>query len=136
MTQLTETVLKDFDLVWKNFFVPTSKYLPIISNKMNYPVDIYSTDVGIQFEIAAVGLEKSDIEILTEGETLRVIYDKEEKETKAYIHKGIAKRAFDFAWKISPDLNISKATANMESGLLCISIPYAKERTPKRLMIN
>ena len=136
MTQLTESVLKDFDLVWKNFFVPTSKYLPIISNKMNYPVDIYSTDVGIQFEIAAVGLEKSDIEILTEGETLRVKYGREEKPSKEFIHKGIAKRAFDFAWKISNDLDISKANAEMDKGLLCISIPYAKERAPKRLTIK
>ena len=72
MTHFKETLLfNDFDLVWKNFFDQSSKYLPVISNKMNYPVDIFSTKDGIQFEIAAIGLEKSDVEILTEGETLR-----------------------------------------------------------------
>ena len=137
MTQLRERLLfNDFDLVWKNFFDRNSNYLPITQNKMNYPVDIFSTDNGIQFEIAAVGLEKSDIEILTEGETLRVKYGKEENPTKEFIHKGIAKRAFDFAWKISNDLDISKAIAEMDKGLLCISIPYAKERAPKRLTIK
>jgi HSP20 family molecular chaperone IbpA len=137
MTQLRETLLfNDFDLVWKNFFDRNSNFLPITQNKMNYPVDIFSTDTGIQFEIAAVGLEKSDIEILTEGETLRVKYGREEKPSKEFIHKGIAKRAFDFAWKISNDLAISKADAKMDKGLLCITIPYAKERAPKRLTIK
>ena len=68
---------------------------------MNYPVDIYTTDNGIQFDIAAVGKEKKDIEIITEGETLRIKYTKGVDEHREYIHKGIAKRAFDFAWKIS-----------------------------------
>jgi len=68
MTHFKETLLlNDFDLVWKNLFDRNSTFLPITQNKMNYPVDIYTTDDGIQFEIAAVGLEKSDIEILTEG---------------------------------------------------------------------
>ena len=66
MTHFKERLLfNDFDLVWKNFFDQSSKFLPVTSNKMNYPVDIFTTESGIQFEIAAVGLEKSDIEILT-----------------------------------------------------------------------
>lgn len=137
MTNFKETLLfNDFDLVWKNFFDRNSNFLPIATTKMNYPVDIYTTDTGIRFEVAAVGLDKSDIEILTEGETLRVIYASDEKPLKDFIHKGIAKRAFDFAWKISNDLNISKANAEMDKGLLCIDIPYAKERAPKRLTIK
>ena len=74
---------------------------------MNYPVDIYTTDNGIQFDIAAVGKEKEDIEILTEGETLRIKYTKGVDEQRDYIHKGIVKRAFDFAWKISKELVIN-----------------------------
>ena len=59
MTQITETFLfNDFDLVWKNLIDQKSSYLPVITNKMNYPVDIFTTDDGIQFEIAAVGKEK------------------------------------------------------------------------------
>jgi HSP20 family molecular chaperone IbpA len=137
MTQLTETFLyNDFDLVWKNLFDQKSSYLPVITNKMNYPVDIYTTDNGIQFEIAAVGKEKSDIEILTEGETLRIKYDKGIEEKRDFIHKGIAKRAFDFAWKISKELELSKAEAAMDKGLLTISIPYAKDRAPKQIVIK
>jgi len=103
---------------------------------MNYPVDIYTTDKGIQFEIAAVGKDKSDIEILTEGETLRIKYQKNVEEQRDFIHKGIAKRDFDFAWKISKELDLSKAEASMAKGLLIISIPYAKDRAPKQIVIK
>ena len=137
MTQITESFLyNDFDLVWKNLFDQKSSYLPVITNKMNYPVDIFTTDNGIQFDIAAVGKEKSDIEILTEGETLRIKYTKGVDEQRDYIHKGIAKRAFDFAWKISKELELSKAEATMDKGLLSITIPYAKDRAPKQLVIK
>ena len=137
MTQLTETFLyNDFDLVWKNLFDQKSSYLPVITNKMNYPVDIYTTDNGIQFEIAAVGKEKSDIEILTEGETLRIKYDKCVLDKRDFIHRGIASRAFDFAWKISKELDLAKAEASMDKGLLTISIPYAKDRAPKQVVIK
>lgn len=137
MTHFKETLLfNDFDLVWKNFFDQSSKYLPVISNKMNYPVDIFSTKDGIQFEIAAIGLEKSDVEILTEGETLRVRYDKEQEKKREFIHKGIAKRAFDFAWKISKELDLNKGDAKMDKGLLTITIPYAKDRAPKTITIK
>ena len=64
MTNFKETFLyNDFDLVWKNLFDQKSSYLPVITNKMNYPVDIYATDKGIQFEIAAVGKDLSLIHI-------------------------------------------------------------------------
>ena len=93
MTHFKETFLfNDFDLVWKNLIDQKSSYLPVITNKMNYPVDIFTTDKGIQFDIAAVGKEKEDIEILTEGETLRIKYVKGSEEQRDYIHKGIVKR--------------------------------------------
>jgi len=129
--------INDFDLVFKNFFDQASRFQPVRGNKMNYPVDIYlKGDDGIVFDIAAVGLTQDDIEILTEGETLRVRHERKGADTKDYIHKGIARRGFDFAWKISNDLDLSKTTATMKDGLLNIFIPYAFERAPKRIKIN
>ena len=129
--------INDFDLVFKNFFDQKSRFQSVYGNKMNYPVDIYLKDEdGIVFDIAAVGLTQNDIEILTEGETLRVRHERTGADTRDYIHKGIARRAFDFAWKISTDLDLSKTKATMVDGLLNIFIPYAYERAPKRIKIN
>jgi|TARA_R110002012_G_scaffold49437_2_gene127890 molecular chaperone IbpA len=129
--------INDFDLVFKNFFDQQSRFQPVVGNKMNYPVDIFLQDELLHFEIAAVGLKQGDIEILTEGETLRVKYEKKDSEyNNEYIHRGITRRSFDFAWKISSDLNISKAGATMKDGLLRITIPYAVDRAPKRIAIK
>ena len=136
MTQL----LNDFDLVFKNFFDHQSRFQPVAGNKMNYPVDIFLKDELLHFEIAAVGLKQSDIEISAEGETLRVKHDKQEigdsGYNNEYIHRGITRRSFDFAWKISTDLDLSKAEATMKDGLLRITIPYALDRAPRRIDIK
>jgi len=129
--------INDFDLVFKNFFDQSARFQPVHGNKMNYPVDIFlKGDDGIVFDIAAVGLTQDDIEILTEGETLRVRHERKSSDTRDYIHRGITRRAFDFAWKISNDLDLSKTTATMKNGLLNIFIPYAFERAPKTIKIN
>ena len=136
MTQL----LNDFDLVFKNFFDHQSRFQPVAGNKMNYPVDIFLKDDKLHFEIAAVGLKQRDIEILTEGETLRVRHDKSEvgdpTYNNDYIHRGITRRSFDFAWKISTDLDLAQAEATMKDGLLQITIPYAQDRAPRRIAIK
>ena len=61
---------------------------------------------------------------------------KDVEEQRDFIHKGIANRNFDFAWKISKELDLSKAEAIMEKGLLLISIPYTKDRAPKQIVIK
>lgn len=136
MTLLNERVLNDLDLVFKNFF-DQRPYTSVRESKIGYPVDIIRAKDGVRFEIAAVGLEKTDIEITTEGETLRVSYKPEPKQDdEVYIHRGIARRSFDLAWKISSDLDLHKASATMDKGLLTIDIPFAESRAPKQLTIK
>ena len=43
---------------------------------------------------------------------------------------------FNFLGKISKELELSKAEARMDKGLLTITIPYAKDRAPKQLVIK
>ena len=53
-----------------------------------------------------------------------------------YIWRGIGRRSFDLAWKISSDLDLHKASATMDKGLLTIDIPFAESRAPKQLTIK
>ena len=137
MTLLKERMLNDLDLVFKNYF-DQRPYTSVRESKIGYPVDIIRDKDHVRFEIAAVGLEKSDIEITLEGETLRVSHkpDRGLETDKVYIHRGIARRSFDLAWKISNDLDLSSASASMDKGLLTIEIPFAESRAPKQLKIK
>ena len=136
MTQLPRWGMMDpFDIVWKNFFDVNSNY-NTIQQKINYPVDIYETDNGLRFELAVVGLDKEDIEILIESDTLRVTHDKKEEVIKTYLQKGIARRSFDLAWKVASKYDLSGLEANMDRGLLILDIPYAESKAPKKIEIK
>ena len=135
MTQLQRWAVDPFDIVWKNFFDDNSNF-NTIQSKINYPVDIYETEEGLRFELAVVGLDKEDIQILTESDTLRVTHDRLEDKDKVYLQRGIARRSFDLAWKVAGKYDLSKLEATMDKGLLIIDIPYSESKAPKKVTIK
>ena len=136
MTQLLRPFeLDPFDLLWKDLFESNSNFANI-SHRITHPVDIYETENGITFEIAAVGLDKKDIEILVEGEQLRIKYEKPEMEERPAIYKGIKRSSFDITWKISTKFDLSKLEASLEKGLLKLNIPIAEGKAIRRIELK
>ena len=135
-----------FDLLVRNFLKAENNYRPVEQNlKLAHPLDVYQDTFGLTFEIACTGIDKNDLEILIEGQTLRVNYEKktsseEEEETevtkKEYIYRGIAKRSFNLGWKIDPKFDLTKAAPSFENGLLEIKIPYLQGQGVKTLKIK
>ena len=136
MTQLQHWAIDPFDIVWKNFMNSNSNY-NTLQEKINYPVDIYETDNGLRFELAVVGLDKKDIDILVESDTLRITHDRQQTEVeRPYIARGISRRSFDLAWKVASKFDLNKLEAKMDKGLLIIDIPYADEKATKKISIK
>jgi len=136
MTLIRPFELDQFDLLWRDLFNSTSHFADI-TNKITHPTDIYETENGIVFEIAAVGLNKEDIEIVTEGDVLRIKYKKEDKqEERAIVYKGIKRSSFDLAWKVASKFDLSKADAKMDKGLLSIEVPFSESKKPNVLLIK
>lgn len=144
---MTRTLLNErvfpTDLLFRNFFDTNSMFQSFVEQKPNYPVDIYTKENEMCFDIACVGLDKEDIEITTEGNTLKVSYNKpsiesnpSDEEAGEYIHKGITRKSFNMGWKISAKYNLSGVDAQMEKGLLTVRIPVAKEALPKTVTIK
>lgn len=133
---------EEMDLLWKSFFDKNAHYRPISEKAVQHPVDIQETNNGLKIEIAAVGLEKSDIDIIVDSETLRVAYRKteddktKEKNEYRYLHRSIKKAGFDIAWKVSSKYELSKLEAGLDRGLLTLDIPFAKENKPKKIEIK
>ena len=136
MTQLQRWAMDPFDIVWKNFLDVNSQFNSI-EQKINYPVDIYETEEGLRFELAVVGLNQEDLDILVEGDTLRITHDRKtvEKE-RNYIQRGIVRRSFDLAYKVAMKFDLTQLTATMDKGLLIIDIPLSEERAPKKIEIK
>ena len=141
MTQLnwnTNWTYDPFDIVWKNFLNNSSNFSSIFDSKINHPVDVYETENGLRFEFAVVGLNKEDIDIQVDGDTLRVKHERLDQEIPLdkYLHKGIARRSFDLAWKIASKLDLGKLEAKLDKGLLTLDIPYSVEKAPKKIDIK
>lgn len=136
---LLKTHTDPFDVLFKNFFNNDSFFAPALETKSSHPVDIYETKEGLHFEIACTGLSKEDVNINIEGDILRITYEKygeNEIDVTNYIHKGIARRSFNLGYKISSRFDLQNGDAQMDNGLLLISIPFAEQAKPKALAIK
>jgi HSP20 family protein len=136
-TQLTPFGTSPFDILFKDFFKSEEQYAPFDQIKVNHPVDIYEADEGLNIDIACVGLTKKDIDLTIEGDILRVEYKKDSGSNEnEYIQRNIAKRAFNFGWRISRRFDLSQLEAKLQNGLLHLFAPLAEEAKPKSVTIK
>lgn len=140
MTRLLNERVFPTDLLFRNFFDNNSIFESYVEKKPNYPVDIKISEDCLCFDIACVGLSKSDIDITTEGNLLKVVYKKPSNESDTheceYVHKGITRKSFDMGWKISPKYDLTQIDANMEAGLLSLTIPVSDNCLPTKVIIK
>lgn len=130
-----------FDVLFRDLFNAHSRFGSISEIKIPHPVDIYEHSDGLVFEVACTGLSKSEVNIDIELDVLKVTYNKPKthdgtEEARIYQCRGIARRSFNLAYKISPKYDLSQSTAQMDNGLLIITVPFAEQAKPKKLQIK
>ena len=137
-THILERSFNPFDLLFRNLFESEAAFIPAEQAKQQYPINIFEDDLGLTFELACTGIPKEAIEVKLEGDTINFSYDKAKTPDpeRKYIHRGIAKRSFNLAYKLGTKFNPTKATAKFNDGLLIVTVPFAKEAAPKVLKIN
>ena len=132
--------LSPLDVLVKNFFDNDSVFNKPDNRSVKHPIDIYEDEDGLTFEVACTGLDKSDVDITIEGDVLKISHDKNEKAPnntiRHFYHSGIRRSSFNFGLKIARRFELAKATAEMDKGLLVISIPFANESKPKSIKIK
>jgi len=132
--------LEPFDILFKNLFDTNTFFSPLVDSKPKYPIDIYEDDNGLQFDVAIIGLSEDDVKIeVLNGDILNVSYKKEAEDSlnaQSYIHQGIAKRSFSFSWKISNKFDLNQISADVDKGLLSITIPHAEEAKPRLIEVK
>ena len=137
MTQLTHFGISPFDILFRDFFKSEEDFAPFNQIRVNHPVDIYEANEGLNIDIACVGLTKKDIDLTIEGDILRVEYKKENGSNEnEYIQRNIAKRAFNFGWRISRRFELGKLEAKLQNGLLHLYAPVTEECKPKTVTIK
>jgi HSP20 family molecular chaperone IbpA len=137
-THILERSFNPFDLLFRNLFESETAFIPAEQAKQQYPINIFEDDLGLTFELACTGIPKEAIEVKLEGDIINFIYDKAKTPDpeRKYIHRGIAKRSFNLAYKLGTIFSPNKASSNFNDGLLIVTVPFAKEAAPKVLKIN
>ena len=137
MGTLTQYGTSPFDILFRNFFDQEGEFAPFNQIRVKHPVDIYEADAGLNIDIACVGLTKKDIDLTIEGDILKVEYKKDSSTDKAeYIQRNIAKRAFNFGWRISRRFDLSKLDAKLQNGLLHLYAPIGDDAKSKSVTIK
>jgi HSP20 family molecular chaperone IbpA len=126
--------LDPFDLLWKDL-LETQSHFSAITQRITHPVDIFENEDGIRFEIAAVGLNQEDIEILVDNDNLRIRYEKPSDPQETAIYKGIKRSSFDLTWKVSTKFDLPNLTASLDKGLLYLNIPVAEGKAVRKIEI-
>lgn len=125
---LAPRITSPFDILVRNLYDTETQFHPLQSIKLKHPVDVYEDTDGLHLEVACTGLIKEDVNLNIEGDILKVSYTKDDTEkyqNREYYYSGIAKRSFNFGYKVASKFRLSEANAVMENGLLRISIPYS-----------
>ena len=74
-----------FDILVRNFLQTANGYAPLADSKLPHPVDIYETETHLVFDIACTGVSQEELEVQTQNNTLRVNYNKVEKDDEENI---------------------------------------------------
>jgi HSP20 family molecular chaperone IbpA len=135
------TNFNEWDILFHNFFHPTSGFLSASTTKQPHPLNIYYDETGLHFEVACTGLTKSDVKLDIEDDILKISYDKPDEAIDKQIplgtiHRGLSKKSFNLGYKISSKYDLSKADGKLENGLLEIFIPISEKSKPKTIKIK
>jgi HSP20 family protein len=134
--------LDPYDIFVKNLFDSESVFSLIgekNGGKLNYPVDIIQTKDSLILHIACVGLSSEDIKIAKTPGQLHIKHQKsnlEEPKDWVYISRSISRKSLDLVYKISAKYDLDKVEAQIDKGLLQITIPVREDEKPQEIVIK
>ena len=135
------TNYNEFDILFHNFFFPSSGFGSAATTKQPHPLNIFYDDNGLHFEVACTGLTKEDVKVDIEDDILKISYTKPDEAIDKQIHpgtivRGLSKKSFNLGYKISAKYDLSLVLAKLENGLLEVSIPVAEKAKPTSIKIK
>jgi len=115
-----ERIDKMFNQVFNNIANTTVKYPPY--NVINVIDDDY------KLEFAVAGFNKDELEVVVERNKLIIKGKSNNDEEPVYLHRGIAKRAFQQSFTLAPEIIVTGS--DLVDGILSI---YMKKEIPEHM---
>jgi len=129
-----------FPSIWNDFF-PENKLDMLNYETFSKPeVNISENFTNFVIELVVPGVQKEDIAIEIENDTLRVSSEKtetaKEEETNNYTRKEFTLTAFKRSFTLPKSVNKNEIAANYEAGILKIELPKLEEAKEIKRMVE
>ncbi len=94
-------------------------------------MNIRETDTAYEIELVAPGLRKEDFHLAYTGDTLTVSFEhgeeKKEGDDHQWIRREYRSEAFSRSFTMDRTVDVEKATARYENGVLLLTLPKKEE---------
>lgn len=128
---------------WGSFFDDDTNFPSIFNwpdSNANQGLEVYETDNDIVVKAAVPGVPEDKIEVTVEGNilTIKGEYEetKEEKEKKKVVYKSFRQSSFNYSTSLPRLVDGSKATAEVENGVVTVTVPKVEEEKPKKIQVK
>jgi HSP20 family molecular chaperone IbpA len=103
-------------------------------------LDIYETNDSIVVEAQVPGIKEENIEINIDGNVLTITATQketeEQKSKKKAIYKSTRQTSFNYSTNLPRIVDPSKAEADLDQGILKITIPKSEKDKPKKIEVK
>ena len=99
--------------------------------------DVGSTDVGYVIRAEMPGVEKDGLEITVDrGELIILGRRKPIEVTGELIYREIRPHDFRRVYELAPSIDSTKITANIDQGILTVTLPKAETVKPRKIAVQ
>lgn len=139
---ISNNLFSDFDRLFNELATPNRS----TTEALNYPADLYETDEQLVLEMAVPGLEAQNLDISVEDRKLviKASFNKEgistndsegQNKDRRYWMQSISRKDFSRSLKLPNSVDVDAINANVENGLLTLSMPKVAEAKVKKIEI-
>ena len=99
--------------------------------------DVGSTDVGYVIRAEMPGVEKDGLEISVDRDELLILGRRKPIEvTGELIYREIRPHDFRRVYELAPSIDSTKITANIDQGILTVTLPKAETVKPRKIAVQ
>lgn len=102
-------------------------------------LDIYETDDAVVVEAAVPGVPEDKVDVTVEGNVVSIsaeYKEEEEEKQKKKTYKSSRQTSFNYSTSLPRIVDSTRAEAEVENGVVKITIPKTEEEKPKRIEIK
>lgn len=107
-----------------------------VSRTRSVPIDVIRHDDHLEIVADLPGVDPDAVELTVENRVLTLAFDRPVPEASDFAVQGRPHGAFRTELSLSTALDGSATDASFDAGVLTISIPFAEEAKPKKVLIS